>query len=54
MGVRHVRVIVHEMGMMVLVAVRFCRRVSRAMSMSMVLVVHVQVRVGDWLVRVRV
>ena len=45
MGVRYVRVIVHELGVMVFVAVRLASWVCQPMTMLMVRVMHVNVRV---------
>lgn len=48
------RMIVHEIGVMVRVAVRLARRVTGTMSMLMVLVVPVEVRVRHLFVLVEV
>jgi len=54
MGVGQVRMIVHELGVMMLVAVRLPSRVRRPMSMSMMLVMDMEVRVRHLLVAMRV
>ncbi len=54
MDLRHVRMIMHEVRVMVLVAVWLARRVTGAMNMLMVLVVHVEVRMRHLFVLVQV
>lgn len=54
MNVRHMRVIVYQMSMVVLVAVWFARRITRTVRVLMVQVVHVKVRVQQLVVLVHV
>ena len=54
MGIGHMRVIVHEVGVMVLMAVGLTRRVARLVDVLVVLVVLVHVRVRHLVVLVPV
>jgi hypothetical protein len=53
-GVRHVRMIVHQVDVVMLVSVRLPGRIARFVAMLMVLIVDVQMVVHHFFVNVQV